>query len=29
MAKELTLVQKKILEFLVETKSKGFVPTLA
>ena len=29
MAKELTLVQKKILEFLVETKSRGFVPTLA
>lgn len=29
MSKKLTKIQRKILEFLVETKSRGFVPTLA
>ena len=29
MSKELTKIQQRILEFLVESKAKGFVPTLA
>jgi len=29
MSKKLTKIQREILEFLVETKSRGFVPTLA
>lgn len=29
MARELTKIQKKILEFIIEQKSKGMIPTLA